>query len=336
MAHEHIKIYADTIPFNTGKSKYDALEPWNPDFSVADSLETLFEPSKRRKDMLGANTVTRIFQIPTGHVSDKFDDEPYIVPFIAKGSEKSVLVVPGGAYYDVSLDNEGYPTGEFLMENGITAFVLKYRVWPYTYPSAMLDCRRAFCYIKHNAKKFGIDPGKISVLGFSAGGNLAATTAYRFRDFQRIQGYTPDEVDFETADFASLALLYPETLADRFLLSMQFGERIHTDEEYYKKIYSEMYIPQYVKKDSPPLFLSDCIDDGTVSPMNVLEMAVAAEKAGASYEVHMFREGGHGYGVREEDVPPMYGHPAFNMSGTREWKRLYLTWLHKTLEKREG
>ena len=93
MAHEHIKIYADSVPLNTGKSKYDALEPWNPDFSVADSLETLFEPSKRRKDMLGANTMTRIFQIPTGHVSDKFDDEPYIVPFIAKGSEKSVLEI---------------------------------------------------------------------------------------------------------------------------------------------------------------------------------------------------------------------------------------------------
>ncbi|MGN1096061.1 MAG: alpha/beta hydrolase [Eubacteriales bacterium] len=336
MAHTHIKIYGEKVPLNTGESKYPELEPWMEGKSVFEALETLFEKEKRRNDMAGANTATRVLQIPKGFVSDRFDDEPYIVPFIAEGSRESVLICPGGAYYDVSMDNEGYPTAEFLMEHGITAFVLKYRVWPYKYPAAMLDCRRAICYIKHHAKDFGIDPEKLSLMGFSAGGNLVAATAFLFRDIPHIDGYTPDEVDEEDMSVATLAPIYPELLADRFLMSMQFGQRLNEDAEYREKILKKMYLPGYVDKNSPPIFLSGCADDGVVPPENMLEMALAYAKAGASFEIHVFREGGHGYGVRQEDVPPMYGHPAFDMTGTREWIKIYITWLRKTLRHGNG
>ena len=331
--HDHIKIYSGKVPFNTGKSKMDALVPWNKEWSVFEACETLFNPEKRRNDMMGANTVTRLVQIPKGYVSRKFDDEPYIVPFIADGSKKSVLICPGGAYYDVSLDNEGYPTAEFLQKNGISAFVLKYRVWPYKYPAAYCDCRRAICYIKHNADLFGIDPDKLSVIGFSAGGNLAVATPFLFSKLPNIDGYVPDDIDKEDTSLMSIGAIYPELCADKFLMSMQFGDEIHTDADFCKRVLRKMYLPRYVKSSSAPMFLCGCVDDGVVSPTNILEMATAYQKVGVPYEVHMFREGGHGFGVTQEDIPPMYGHPPFDMRGTKEWIRLYITWLEKTEDK---
>lgn len=330
--HEHIKIY-NKVPLNTGKSKFDALTPWNKEWGVFDALETLFNPEKRRNDMMGPNTVTRIVQIPSGHVSRKFDDEPYIVPFIAPGSKKSVLICPGGAYYDVSMDNEGYPTAEFLQKSGITAFVLKYRVWPYKYPAAYLDCRRAICYIKHNADKFGIDKDKLSIIGFSAGGNLVATTVLQFGKLPKIEGYSEDDIDREDPTVASLGMIYPELCADKFLTAMQFGDEIFTDDDFCRRVLRRMYMPRYVKKSSPPAFMCCCIDDTTVSPSNVIEMAGAYQKVGVAYEAHMFREGGHGFGVTQENIPPMYGHSAFDMRGTKEWIRLYISFIEKTCDK---
>lgn len=280
--------------------------------------------------MSAANTVTRLLQIPSGHVSAHFDDVPYIVPFFA-GSRESVLICPGGAYYDVSLDNEGYPTAKFLKENGITAFVLKYRTWPYRYPSAFLDCQRALCFIKAHADDFGIDPAKLSLLGFSAGGNLAAGTAFLFRNINDDNKFASDEINAIDPMPASLAAIYAELLADRFLLSMQFGERIFTDNAYFRRIYETMYLPGHVKKDSVPIFLACCRDDSVVSPENSLEMAAAYSRTGASFELHVFREGGHGFGVRQDDIPPMYGNPPFSMAGTRDWIRLYIEWMHKTV-----
>ena len=213
----------------------------------------------------------------------------------------------------------------------MTAFVLKYRVWPYRHPAAQLDCRRALAFLHFHAKDLGIDPERISLLGYSAGGNLAASTVFCCEELPLPETYIPDEIDREETHVASLALLYPEVLADRFLLSMQYGDRMFRDTAFADRIIAQRYVPQYVTSDAPPVFLCDCVDDTVVSPENILAMAAAYQRAGASYEVHMFREGGHGYGVTQEDVPPMYGNPGFDMRGTREWVNLYLTWLAKTV-----
>lgn len=334
MAHTHLPIYAPgRIPLNTGESKLDALTPWHADWDAMQACATLFEPEKRLRDMSGANTVTRLLQIPSGHVSERFDDVPYLVPFPAADSKVCVLICPGGAYYDVSLDNEGYPTAAFLQAHGVTAFVLKYRVWPYRYPAAALDCRRALCYLRHHATEFGFDPQKVAIMGYSAGGNLAATTVFRMAELPEIPGYTPDEVDAENPAVASLAAIYSELLADPFLMSMQYGDRIFTDKAFSDRTLRDMYLPQYVTAAAPPAFLCCCMDDGVVPPENTLTMATAYRKAGAPFELHMFHEGGHGFGVTQADVPAMYGHPAFCMDGTKEWIRLYLSWLHKTTER---
>lgn len=326
--HEHIKIY-DTVPFNTGESKYDLLEPYGDDPQAA--LASVFDPARRENSLKGANTIMRLVHIPAGHVSDKMDDEPYIVPFLAKGSRKSVIVVPGGAYTDVSMDNEGYPTAEFLQQHGITAFVLKYRVWPYRCPAAQMDLRRAICYVKAHAEEYGIDPDQVSLMGFSAGGNLVTTTALLYDQLPEVEDYAPDAVDHISARVLSVAAVYPEVMGDRQLMAFQYGGRVFEDEAYAEKICRENFLPRYLTPDSPAFFLCACRDDTVVNPENVLQMALAAQRAGINYEVHLFTEGGHGFGVTQENVPPMYGHNGFNMDGTKEWIRLYITWLKKSL-----
>ena len=326
---EQIRIY-DTVPLNTGRSKYELLEPCLE--NLGEAYESLFNPAKHREDLAGANTVIRLERIPSGHVSDKMDDEPYIVPFLTDASDLSVIVCPGGAYCDVSMENEGYPTAEFLRRMGINAFVLRYRIWPYRYPCAFLDLRRAVCYVKHHAEAFHIDPNKVSVIGFSAGGNLAATTALLFQKLPPIAGYTPDAVDEEDGSVATLGAVYPEVCADKALLSFQFGERILTDDAYRAAVQAEMYLPRRVTEASPPAFLCACCDDTVVNPINVLKLAEAYLERGVRCETHLFTEGGHGFGVTQENVPPMFGHNGFDMSGTKEWIRLYGSWLKKTVK----
>ena len=80
------------------------------------------------------------------------------------------------------------------------------------------------------------------------------------------------------------------------------------------------------------MFLVACRDDSVVNPLNSIEMALAYEKAKATYELHLFTEGGHGFGVTQVDVPPMYGHFGFNMDGTKHWIRLYIDWLNKVVK----
>ena len=133
------------------------------------------------------------------------------------------------------------------------------------------------------------------------------------------------------AEVASIALIYAEMCGDRFLTALQFGERVLTDDAYAQEITARMNLVQYVTSEAPAAFLSACRDDSVVDPLNTILMAEAYQKAGARYEMHLFTEGGHGYGVRQEDVPPMYGHNGFNMEGTRDWIRLYVTWLRKTV-----
>lgn len=325
MSHVHIKIY-QRVPLNTGKSKYPDLTPYQADWDFGEALSMSFDPRKRRKDMLGPNTAQR-FYIERGFISDKYDEEPYIVPFIAPGSKKAVLVVPGGAYQDVSLDQEGYPTCEYLQAHGITAFALKYRVYPYLYPAAMLDCRRAICYIKAHAEDFGIDANELSILGYSAGGNLVATTVYLFNELPHIEGYEEDEIDKVDPRVKSLAPIYGELMADRFLLSLQFGDELLKNDAYYEEIKEKYYLPQYAKENKTPVFVCCASDDGVVDPNNSFAHAKACFDAGVRCEFHLFPEGGHGFGVAQQDFPPMFGLPSRRMGQTREWVNLYIRWI---------
>ncbi len=183
-----------------------------------------------------------------------------------------VIICPGGGYSILAIDKEGYEIAAWLNELGITAFVLQYRV-PDNQEGALNDIQRAIRIVRNRATEWNLDPGKLGVMGFSAGGSLSAraSTLYTKKTYPDV-----DMADTLSCrpDFAML--IYPAYL-DK-------GEN--------KSLTPELL----VDKNTPPMFLFQTADDtyGNSS----LVMATALRDAGVPVELHLLPRGGHGYGLR--------------------------------------
>lgn len=204
-------------------------------------------------------------------------------PAKEKANGVCVVVCPGGAYNILAMDLEGTEVCEWLNGLGITAVLLKYRVpRPKTgayYLPALMDAQRAMSVVRSRAKEWGIDPNKIGILGFSAGGHLAATTATNHdrRAYERVDA--KDEASCRP-DFA--VLVYPAYLTDAS------KEKLATEVR--------------VTKETPPVFLVHAGDD-PVPVENSAQLYLALKKVGVPAEVHLYPRGGHGYGLRRTERP---------------------------------
>ncbi len=159
------------------------------------------------------DTFTYLYEIQGGFESDTFDDIPYLVPYLVDGSDAAVIVIPGGGFGFKSIDGatgEGADVARTLNENGINAFVLHYRSNPYEYPIPYLDVQRAVRYLRYNSGNLNIDPDKISLIGFSAGGNVIGTfiNIIQGNDFFP-SDYKPDVIDSSDDGICSAAMIYP-------------------------------------------------------------------------------------------------------------------------------
>ncbi len=202
-----------------------------------------------------------------------------------KDTGAAVLVCPGGAYHILALDLEGTEVCERLNEMGVTAVLLKYRVGRRPdrakHDAPLQDAQRAMGIIRQNATGWGIDPKRIGVLGFSAGGHLAAvlSTGPRERTYPKVDA--ADETDF-IPNFT--VLIYPGYLA---------GE---------KGTLGELSPEFKIGKDTPQAFIAMTADD-PVRPENALIYATALQKEKIPYALHIYPTGGHGYGLRKTDEP---------------------------------
>ena len=122
-----------------------------------------------------------------------------------KISNAAIAILPGGGYA-IRSGYEGKDYAEFFCKNGITAFVIDYRVAPHKFPLPLLDSRRGIKYIRYNAEKYGIDKNKIAIMGSSAGGHLAALTSTYFKD---VECSSNDEIDAEDFIPNAQILCYP-------------------------------------------------------------------------------------------------------------------------------
>jgi len=207
----------------------------------------------------------------------------------------AIIVAPGGAFHFLMMDHEGYDVAHWLTNLGVTAFVLKYRVQhtpendadmpgfleelgqklphpdhlevnpPTSYPPAEAarlwgeeDGRQAIRFLREHAEEFGIDPNRIGIMGFSAGGGIAINAVLEHDSLSR-------------PDFA--AGIYP-------------GYRIVTP----------------VPEDAPPLFTAIADDDRAVAPISSSRLYEAWHKAGKPVELHIFANGGHGFGMNKQDL----------------------------------
>lgn len=233
--------------------------------------------------------------IRLGDVSD-----PTITLYAAPpndNSEAAVVVFPGGGYKILAIDLEGTEVCDWLNSIGVNCILLKYRV-PDTGPypksdEALEDAQRAMGMVREHAAEWKINPDKVGVLGFSAGGHLAA--AISTHHDKRL--YDPvDAADRQSCkpDFA--IVIYPGylALAEK---NMEFNPNIP------------------VTSATPPTFLVQAEDD-PVHVENAVEYFMALKKAGVPAELHVYAQGGHGYGLRPTDLPVTH------------WPKAAARWLH--------
>jgi acetyl esterase/lipase len=222
-----------------------------------------------------------------------------------------VVVCPGGGYGGHA-DHEGRPIAEWLNGLGVTAVVLKYRLAPDSQHPAMLqDAARAIRTVRANAESWKIDPKRVGVLGFSAGGHLASTIATHF---DAGDPNASDPIDRLSSRPDRAILIYPVIT---FLPPYTHGGSrknllgANPSKELVESLSNELQ----VTKDTPPTFLAHTDQDSAVPPENSLLFALALRKAKVPVELHVFEKGQHGLGL---------GRPGFAFS---EWPQLCAKWL---------
>lgn len=230
-------------------------------------------------------------------MGDADEDRPAIFPYLLEGKgNPAVIVCPGGGY-GMRAAHEAEPVALWLNSIGISAFVLRYRVAPYRYPCALLDAQRAIRTVRHEADRFGIDPGRVGILGFSAGGHLASTAGTRF-DAGRPEADDPVERQSSRPDLTILC--YPViTMRDPFTHA---GSRLNLlgpepEDDRIALLSSE----DQVAADTPPVFLWHTSDDAAVPVENSLMFAAALRKRGVPFDLHVYAHGRHGLGLAKDD-----------------------------------
>lgn len=204
----------------------------------------------------------------------------------------AVVILPGGGYRTVSMQKEGHELAKWFSERGIAGIVVKYRV-PNRFPVPFLDARRAVRTVRARASEWNVDPKKVGIMGFSAGGHLASMVATRFND-RFPEHENGDKIDAFSSrpDFAML--IYPViSMAD---LSHK-GSKKHLLGDNPSPEQIEKYSTEKtVSADTPPVFIITTSDDG-VDCRNSLRYAEACKANKVPVTLHLFEKGGHGYGL---------------------------------------
>jgi acetyl esterase/lipase len=250
-----------------------------------------------------------------GALGNEAVDKPKVTVYLApddRATGAAVVVCPGGGYQVVAADHEGKQIALWLNSLGVSAFVLQYRLGErYHHPVPLEDAQRAIRMVRRRSKEWHVDPKRIGILGFSAGGHLASTAATHFDDGRPD---APDPVDRESSrpDFAVLCYAVI-SLEDP---TAHAGSRRNLlgdppDPALVVLLSNE----KQVTPRTPPTFLWHTADDTAVPVENSLLFFAALHKAGVPGELHVFPHGRHGLGLAPGD-------PAVS-----QWPRLCAIWM---------
>jgi acetyl esterase/lipase len=243
-------------------------------------------------------------------------DQPTLTVWPApadKANGTAVVICPGGGYWNLATDHEGKQIAEWFNHLGISAFMLKYRLAKHGYhhPAPMLDVQRALRYVRANAGQWKIDPQRIGVMGFSAGGHLASTAATHL---DAGKADAPDKIDRAGCrpDFAILC--YPVvTLGSEY--THQGSQKNLLGEQPESRLIEDLSNEKQVGKDSPPTFLFHTNEDNSVLPENSVKFYLALRKQGVPAELHIYEKGKHGIGL------------GAGIEGTSTWPDRLRDWL---------
>ncbi len=223
------------------------------------------------------------------------------LPPADKAVGTAVVVCPGGGYGGLAMGHEGEAVAEWLTSHGIAAFVLKYRLAPYRHPIPLTDARRAVRTVRARAKEWNIDPNKIGIWGFSAGGHLASTVITHFDDGDPKSDDPIERVSCRP-DFAILA--YPViSLTGPPVTHMGSRKNLLGDDPD-PKLIEELSNEKQVTAKTPPTFLFHTSEDAAVPPENSILFYEALRKAGVPAELHIYEKGRHGVGLANGGKAP--------------------------------
>lgn len=241
----------------------------------------------------------------------------------------SVVVCPGGSYHWLDQEVEGFKVGEWLSANGITAFVLLYRTagkvevaMPVRlvfrgkrHPDMITDAQRALQYVGEHAPEYGIDPDKIGMMGFSAGGHLVMSAAcFNATNFLQLAGIETD-VNLRPA---FVVPVYPVVTMDPPYVHRRsrrglLGDNRVADSAMRDSLSLEKHIPD----NCPPVFLINCVDDPIVQYQNSELLDAALTQKNVPHRYIQYETGGHGFGASDEKGSPE----------CRQWRNEFLAWL---------
>lgn len=206
-----------------------------------------------------------------------------VLPATGTATGAGVVVCPGGGHRELWMDHEGYRVAQWFADHGVAAFILKYRLAREegsTYKvdvESLADAQRALRIVHARAAEWGVDPARVGIIGFSAGGELAALAGHRFDSGH---ADAADAIDRESSKPAFQGLVYPgnaKTIAP--------------------------------SKDDPPAFLVCGYDDRPDISEGLANVYLAFKKAGVPAELHIYTGAGHGFGVREKNKFPAAAWP---------------------------
>jgi acetyl esterase/lipase len=249
------------------------------------------------------------------------EDKPKLTLYPApadRDTGAAAVVLPGGSYRTLGSDREGKQVARWLNSIGLSAFVLQYRVGPrYRHPVPLQDAQRALRLVRAGKARVRVDPGRLGIVGFSAGGHLASTTGTRF---DAGQPDSPDPIERVSSRPDFMVLGYPvismsAPFAHRNSLTSLLGES--PDAALLQELSSETK----VRPDTPPTFLFHTADDPGVHVENSLAFFRALREAKVPAELHVFEHGTHGVGLAAHD-------PALSV-----WPSLCAAWLEAHISK---
>lgn len=227
----------------------------------------------------------------------------------------SVIICPGGSYRYLGINIEGYKVAEWFQENGISAFVLRYRTGMRRnrHPAMIQDLQRAIQLVKENHVEYGIDTCKVGVVGFSAGGHLAGTAAtYYDINFMEELGISTN-VSLRPA---FVAMIYPVvSMTDS--IGHKKSRRNLLGNAYTYELKRMMSLEQNVHQGIPPVFMIQCTGDRTVDYRNALYYKEALKNKGVEHNFTLYDEPGHGFGINPES------------NKASSWINHFIPWLQK-------
>lgn len=251
-----------------------------------------------------------------GALGDDPKDKPTLIVCLPKESRATgaaVAVCPGGGYGNLAMDHEGHQIAQWLNGLGVAAFIVDYRHRRkgYGHPAPLDDVQRAIRTVRAQARQWKVDPDRIGVMGFSAGGHLASTAATHF-DGGDPQAKDPVQRASCRPDFAILCyavIAFDEPYTHRGSQRNLLGEG--ADPELVRSLSNE----KQVTADTPPTFLFHTDEDRGVPPENSIHFYLALRARGVPAELHVYRRGRHGVGLAAE-IP-----------GTRRWPAACEAWM---------